>query len=216
MQRLSALLIALMMTLSCATRNPGDPLTPGYNTYSKEQDIQIGQQSAAEIRKQVDVVGNPQLQNYVKEIGQRLAQQPEAEDYPYEFTLINEPSINAFALPGGPIFVHSGLIEATENEAQLAVLRDIGLESVQGNLLGSPQSREAFAGFPEIPLMEDIAFSKAMKQHSPPACLRSRVLTSGRRWESHGVLRTIVLMWRLRLLYWLGAAPERLARRYEA
>ena len=76
--------------------------------------------------------------------------------------------------------------------------------------------REAFAGFPEIVLMEDIAFSREMKRRGAPACLRSRVRTSGRRWESRGVLRTIVLMWRLRLLYFLGARPERLARLYDA
>jgi len=76
--------------------------------------------------------------------------------------------------------------------------------------------RAAFAGFPEIALMEDIAFSAAMKRRARPACLRSRVTTSGRRWEARGVLRTIFLMWRLRLLYFLGAAPERLARLYDA
>lgn len=76
--------------------------------------------------------------------------------------------------------------------------------------------RADFAGFPEIALMEDIAFSRRMKRRGAPACLRSRVRTSGRRWESRGVLRTIVLMWRLRLLYFLGARPERLARLYDA
>ena len=75
--------------------------------------------------------------------------------------------------------------------------------------------RDAFAGFPEIALMEDIAFSKAMKRRASPACLRARVATSGRRWERRGVLRTIVLMWRLRLAYALGADPHRLARRYD-
>jgi rSAM/selenodomain-associated transferase 2 len=75
--------------------------------------------------------------------------------------------------------------------------------------------REAFAGFPEIALMEDVAFCKRMKRDGPPACLRAKVLTSGRRWESHGVLRTIVLMWSLRLLYFLGAPPERLIRFYK-
>lgn len=75
--------------------------------------------------------------------------------------------------------------------------------------------REAFTGFPEIPLMEDVAFSKAMKRRARPACLRDTVLTSGRRWESRGVLRTVLLMWRLRLLYFLGAHPERLARIYD-
>ena len=74
--------------------------------------------------------------------------------------------------------------------------------------------REAFRGFPEIPLMEDVAFCKAMKRFGPPACRRERVVTSGRRWESRGVLRTIVLMWGLRLMYFLGARPERLARIY--
>ena len=76
--------------------------------------------------------------------------------------------------------------------------------------------RDAFAGFPEIALMEDVAFSKAMKRGGRPACLRSRVATSGRRWESRGVVRTIVLMWGLRLLYFCGAPPERLARLYES
>lgn len=77
--------------------------------------------------------------------------------------------------------------------------------------------REAFiaaGGFPEIPLMEDVALSKALKRIGPPACLRERVVTSGRRWERHGTLRTILLMWRLRLEYALGADPRRLARRY--
>jgi rSAM/selenodomain-associated transferase 2 len=75
--------------------------------------------------------------------------------------------------------------------------------------------RETFPGFPEIALMEDIAFSKAMKRHGRPECRRETVLASGRRWESRGVLRTIVLMWRLRLMYFLGARPDDLARIYE-
>jgi rSAM/selenodomain-associated transferase 2 len=74
--------------------------------------------------------------------------------------------------------------------------------------------REAFRAFPEIALMEDIEFSRAMKRVGRPACLRERVSTSGRRWESRGVVRTIVLMWRLRLLYALGVPPQRLAREY--
>jgi rSAM/selenodomain-associated transferase 2 len=74
--------------------------------------------------------------------------------------------------------------------------------------------RDAFVGFPEIALMEDIAFSKAMKRAGRPVCLRAKVTTSGRRWDRNGVLRTVVLMWRLRLAYALGASPEELARRY--
>ena len=75
--------------------------------------------------------------------------------------------------------------------------------------------RDAFTGFPELPLMEDVAFSKAMKRRARPNCLRAKVVTSGRRWEARGVLRTILLMWRLRAMYAMGASPAELARRYE-
>ena len=71
-------------------------------------------------------------------------------------------------------------------------------------------------GFPIVPLMEDIALSRLGKQAGAPLCLRARILTSARRWERHGVMRTILLMWRLRLAYFLGADPARLAMRYDA
>ena len=77
--------------------------------------------------------------------------------------------------------------------------------------------RDAFreaGGFPAIPLMEDIALSKKLKRAGRPLCLRERAITSGRRWETHGVFRTILLMWRLRLAYFFGADPATLARRY--
>jgi rSAM/selenodomain-associated transferase 2 len=78
-------------------------------------------------------------------------------------------------------------------------------------------TREAFervGGFPEQPLMEDIEISRRLKRLGRPACLRTRVCTSGRRWEQRGVWRTIVLMWRLRWRYWRGESPARLAEAY--
>jgi len=75
---------------------------------------------------------------------------------------------------------------------------------------------EAAGGFPLIALMEDIALSKRLKRFSRPACLRHRIVTSARRWEKHGVARTILLMWWLRLAFWLGADPDKLALRYAA
>lgn len=69
-------------------------------------------------------------------------------------------------------------------------------------------------GFADLPLMEDIALSRALRARHRPACLQTRVVTSGRRWESRGALRTVVLMWWLRLAYFFGADPARLARRY--
>ena len=73
---------------------------------------------------------------------------------------------------------------------------------------------EQLGGFAEQPLMEDIELSRRLRRLGRPACLRERVSTSGRRWESRGVWRTIVLMWWLRWRYWLGASPQALARAY--
>ena len=73
----------------------------------------------------------------------------------------------------------------------------------------------AAGGYPEIALMEDVALSKHLKRYGPPLCLRHRITTSARRWEKHGVVRTILLMWRLRFAYWLGADPHKLAPRYD-
>jgi rSAM/selenodomain-associated transferase 2 len=78
-------------------------------------------------------------------------------------------------------------------------------------------TREAFAaagGFPDIPLMEDIELSRRLLQTGRPACLTARVTTSGRRWEAQGVWRTILRMWWLRLRFFFGADPRRLAVDY--
>ena len=78
-------------------------------------------------------------------------------------------------------------------------------------------TRDAFNrldGFADIPLMEDIEISGRLKKLSPPACLAAKVTTSGRRWDTHGAWRTIGLMWWLRLRYFFGADPHRLAVAY--
>jgi rSAM/selenodomain-associated transferase 2 len=72
----------------------------------------------------------------------------------------------------------------------------------------------AVGGFPAIPLMEDIALCRQLKNVSKPLRLRERVTTSGRRWEKNGILKTIGLMWGLRLAYFFGADPKKLAQRY--
>ncbi len=79
--------------------------------------------------------------------------------------------------------------------------------------------RDFFAklnGFPEIPLMEDIAITKSARKLAPPANIRQPVATSSRRWEENGIIRTVLLMWFLRFAYWLGTKPETLARLYRS
>jgi rSAM/selenodomain-associated transferase 2 len=74
---------------------------------------------------------------------------------------------------------------------------------------------DAMRGFAPIPLMEDVAFSRALKRQGRIACLRHQVETSSRRWLSHGPLRTVLRMWWLRFLYFCGASPARLRRHYQ-
>ncbi|MFM9917124.1 MAG: TIGR04283 family arsenosugar biosynthesis glycosyltransferase [Rhizobacter sp.] len=73
---------------------------------------------------------------------------------------------------------------------------------------------ESIGGFPDQPLMEDIELSTRLRRRCRPACLRARVVTSGRRWDRHGVWRTILLMWSLRWRYWMGTPADTLARSY--
>jgi len=75
---------------------------------------------------------------------------------------------------------------------------------------------ETVGGFPNMDLMEDITMSKFLKKNGPPLCLWQRVVTSSRRWERNGILRTILLMWFLRLAYFYKADPWRLAQFYES
>jgi rSAM/selenodomain-associated transferase 2 len=80
----------------------------------------------------------------------------------------------------------------------------------------SRKAFEAVGGFPDLPLMEDIAISRRLKRLCRPYCIATPAVTSGRRWEHNGVLRTILLMWRLRLSYYLGVEPALLAELYDA
>lgn len=73
---------------------------------------------------------------------------------------------------------------------------------------------EELGGFPSLPLMEDVAFSTLLRRAGRIACLREKVITSGRRWELHGVVKTVWVMWKMRLLYWLGTPAEKLALMY--
>lgn len=116
--RSSHLVIFFLVTVG-AQAQPTQ-LKPGWNLFSKEQDVQLGREASSQVEQQMPVVRDSTLQGYVEGIGRKLSESPKAGGYPYTFKVINDPSINAFALPGGPTYVHTGLLKAAENEAQLA------------------------------------------------------------------------------------------------
>jgi Zn-dependent protease with chaperone function len=95
--------------------------THGFDVFSQDDEIQLGKQNAAEVMKQMPVLpdSDPVVQ-YVQRLGAKLAQRAPGYQWPYNFHVVNVKEINAFALPGGPIFVNLGTIQAADNEAQLA------------------------------------------------------------------------------------------------
>jgi predicted Zn-dependent protease len=96
------------------------PLKPGWNLFTPEQDIQIGKQSSARIGQQVLLLNDPRVDDYLDALGKKLAGYAPGYKYPYQYRCVNDENINAFALPGGFIYINRGVIEAADNEAQLA------------------------------------------------------------------------------------------------
>src|SRR5262245_15686442 len=103
-------------------------LKPGFNLFSAQQDIDMGRQVSREAEHQLQMVNNRQAQAYIDALGRRLAAHAPGERYPYQFKIVNDKAINAFALPGGFVYVNRGAIEAADNEAQIAgvIAQEIG------------------------------------------------------------------------------------------
>jgi len=97
-------------------------LKPGWNKFSPQEDINLGKRAATDAEKQLPLCNAPKVDAYLTQLGTRLAQKLPADgvQYPFEFHCVNDKAINAFALPGGYVFVNRGAIEAADNEAQLA------------------------------------------------------------------------------------------------
>src|SRR5436853_4485446 len=120
MRKLKLVVISLLTTAIWA-QGPSR-FHPGFNLFSKQQDVQLGQEAASQVRKQMHVINDPVLTEYVNRVGKRLASSQEARDsgFPFTFQVVADPSINAFALPGGPMFINTGLLKAVDSEAELA------------------------------------------------------------------------------------------------
>ncbi|MCC6153820.1 MAG: M48 family metalloprotease [Candidatus Hydrogenedentes bacterium] len=110
-------LLVLLFASGCVTPTGGEQL----NVLTTEEEIQLGKTMSAEVEKEETPLKNNAIQVYVHTIGERLADQSPRQDVPYEFTVIDNPEVvNAFALPGGHMYVYTGLMKICDNEAQLA------------------------------------------------------------------------------------------------
>jgi len=118
--RAKAFLIIAVLTVTTAGFAQLKDLKPGFNLFSEQQDIELGREAAAEVARQQPIVQNPVLNNYLAGLVQRLARSPHAStEFPFSVRAISDKNVNAFALPGGPLFVYTGLITLADNEAQL-------------------------------------------------------------------------------------------------
>jgi predicted Zn-dependent protease len=114
---LAAILALMLAPLAQAQRTP---LKPGWNMFSAQQDVELGQQVAYQAERQLPLLYDSRVDDYLNTLGRRLAAHAPGPRFPYTYKMVDDRTINAFALPGGPVYIHRGVIEAAENEAQLA------------------------------------------------------------------------------------------------
>ncbi len=126
-RKLKGLLLAFVLGLqaACGGLLPGvmrsaPHFGPGFNLFTPEQDIELGETSAAEITRQLPLLEDERTNAYVRRLGAKLAARAPGYDFPYKFAVIDSQEVNAFALPGGFIFVNAGAIAAARNEGELA------------------------------------------------------------------------------------------------
>ncbi len=114
--------IVLLLPLSAFSQRPTRQadVQVQKTSLSRDQELQIGKQFAGQVEREMEVVHNVEIEKWLNQIGQNLAKTPEANAYPYYFKLVNDDSINAFALPGGPMYVHTGLLKAADSEGEVA------------------------------------------------------------------------------------------------
>lgn len=116
--------LALVFTLVATTVVAQTKVTPPKNKYTVDQDVQIGREAAAEVRQQYPIITDDQVEGYLERLGERLVGAAPADlnkpQFQYSFTPVNLKDINAFALPGGPMFINRGMIEAADGEGEVA------------------------------------------------------------------------------------------------
>lgn len=118
LRRLVAPVIALVAAAGIADAQT--KVKPGFNLFSVSQDVEIGRASAAQVERELPLVNDREVAAYVSEIGRRLAAHSGGPSFPYQFAVVNAPDINAFALPGGFVYVNRGILTEAKNEGEVA------------------------------------------------------------------------------------------------
>ncbi|NDQ55515.1 MAG: M48 family metalloprotease [Acidipila sp.] len=120
MRQALALVAAFMLVLAPLASAQRTALSPGWNMFSPQQDVEVGQQAARDVERQVPMLNDARVDNYLNNLGQRLATHAPGYKFPYTYRAVNDKAVNAFALPGGRIYINRGVLEIADTEAQLA------------------------------------------------------------------------------------------------
>lgn len=139
---LIALVAILILPLAATAQTR---VEPGFNLFTHEQDVEIGEQSAREVEQQFPVIDERDVSRYVDRLGARLAENAPGYDYPYQFEVLDVAEVNAFALPGGFMYLNRGLLVHADNEATLAAVMAHELAHVALRH-GTNQASKAYLG----------------------------------------------------------------------
>lgn len=152
--------VAAALLAACAT----NPVTGEreLSLVSREEEIALGKQAAEQVVQSIGKYPDPELQGYVEAIGNRMAAKSERPDLPWSFTVLDDPSVNAFALPGGPVFVTRGILSHMNSEAELA--------SVLGHEIGHITARHSVSQLSKAQLAQlglglGMIFSEDLRQY---------------------------------------------------
>ena len=159
-RRLALLVLGGLTLATCAT-NPATGKKE-LSFVSEKQEIQIGQENAAAVKSQMGVYDDPKVQNYVSTIGKRLASESERPNLPWDFTVMDDPVVNAFALPGGYIFITRGILTHMNSEAEMATVVGHEIGHVTARHSVQQMTRQQIA---QVGLMAGAIASKEVAQH---------------------------------------------------
>ena len=137
----STYVLATLMAASVGTVSAQTRIDPGFNLFSVDQDQDIGRQSADEVERQLPILHDRSIEAYVDDVGQRLAAVAPGANFAYQFEIVNVSDINAFALPGGYLYLNRGLIEAAGNEGPESSLNFSPRKCYPDRNVQSPDSR---------------------------------------------------------------------------
>jgi Zn-dependent protease with chaperone function len=119
-RRIGISTVVFALVLMSGVANAQTKIAPGWNLFSPQDDVQIGQQSSVQAEQQMPILNDAQVQSYVNRIGQRLAQNAGGPQFQYQFKVVNASDINAFALPGGFVYINRGVLDQARNEGEVA------------------------------------------------------------------------------------------------